>query len=75
MTAARELGYLHCPECGEDAIPSSGWDSRHEPTWCEDDGAACPGCGMPLVARLTGDGDGSEYMEAVDNSGPEAPER
>jgi len=59
--------YLDCPECGEPAIAASGKQfvclGREMPTWTEDDEAFCPGCGVHLVARMTGDSE-DEWMEA-----------
>ena len=60
--------HLACPECGEPAIPASGFSHAqigYGPTWCEDDEATCPGCGLRLRANMTGDGDGCEYMVAI----------
>lgn len=60
--------HLPCPLCDTPAIPASGQQfvclGREEPTWTEDDEAECPGCGVPLRANITGDGE-SEWMEAV----------
>ncbi len=63
--------YLNCPECDWQAIPASEYvwrDMRRgKPygTWCEDDEATCPGCGIRLRANITNDGDGLEYVEAI----------
>lgn len=66
---------LDCPECGEPAIPASGKHfvclGREIPTWTEDDEAECPGCGVQLVARMTGDSE-DEWMEARVKADPVA---
>lgn len=57
---SKPIGYLSCPECGEDAVPSSGYgclgcvvgagdhECERQPLWDEDDGCACPACGTQL---------------------------
>lgn len=57
--------HLHCPECGEPAIPASAITyPNNEGRWTEDDEADC---GLHLAARLTEDedDDGIPIMEAV----------
>lgn len=62
MSSTR-IGYLSCPECGEDAVSSSGYgclgciagghergadDCERIPLWTEGDGCQCPACGTRL---------------------------
>lgn len=53
------IEYLHCPLCDEPAIASD-----EEGLFNEDMENPCPGCGEPLRANITGDGE-REWIEAI----------
>ncbi len=58
--------FLDCPECGEPAIPASGYDRQAGgPTWCEDDPEVDCQCGARLTVSIQDDDIGNMHAEAA----------